>query len=122
MEELCRMETPETNPTATSIPRPPLKEVSLKIVVLVLLGVLLGLGHGWAATRLYSPARIAGFHTGVVEGALMPAAMPSLLMGKDLPIYAPNNTGRGYNIGFLLGINMCGTVFFGIAFWRPRKR
>ncbi len=116
------METPETNQTATGIPRPPLKEVTMKIAILVLLGVLLGLGHGWAATRLYSPARIAGFHTGVVEGALMPAAMPSLLMGKDLPIYAPNNTGRGYNIGFLLGINMCGTVFFGIAFWRPRKR
>jgi hypothetical protein len=122
MEELCRMETPETNQTATSIPRPPLKEVSMKIVILILLGALLGLGHGWAATRLYSPTRMAGFHTGVVEGALMPAAMPSLLMGKDLPIYAPNNTGRGYNIGFLLGINFCGTVFFGIAFWRPRKR
>ena len=116
------METPKTNQTATSLPRPPLKEVTVKIIILVLSGVLLGLGHGWAATRLYSPARIAGFHTGVVEGALMPAAMPSLLMGKDLPIYAPNNTGRGYNIGFLLGINMCGTVFFGIAFWRPRKR
>jgi hypothetical protein len=122
LKQLCRMETPEPNQTATSTPRPPLKEVTVKIVILVLLGVLLGLGHGWAATRLYSPTRIAGFHTGVVEGALMPAAMPSLLMGKDLPIYAPNNTGRGYNIGFLLGINMCGTLFFGIAFWRPRKR
>ena len=122
MEELCRMETPKTNQTAASISRPTLKEVTTKIIVLVLLGALLGLGQGWAATRLYSPTRLAGFHTGVVEGALMPAAMPSLLMGKDLPIYAPNNTGRGYNIGFLLGINTCGTVFFGIAFWRPRKR
>ena len=63
------METPEPNQTATSISHPPLKEVSMKIVILVLLGVLLGLGHGWAATRLYSPARLAGFHTGVVEGA-----------------------------------------------------
>ena len=122
MEELCRMETPEPNQTATSIPPSLLKEVMMKTVILVLLGALLGLCQGWAATRLYSPTRLAGFHTGVVEGALMPAAMPSLLMGKDLPIYAPNNTGRCYNIGFLLGINMCGTVFFGIAFWRPRKR
>jgi len=122
LEELCHMEMPEPNQTTTSTPRPLLKEVAVKIAILVLLGALLGLGHGWAASRLYSPTRLAGFHTGVVEGALMPAAMPSLLMGKDLPIYAPNNTGRGYNIGFLLGINMCGTVFFGIAFWRPRKR
>jgi len=116
------MNTPEPTQTTTSIPRSTLKEVTVKIAILVLLGLLLGLGHGWAASRLYSPTRIAGFHTGVVEGALMPAAMPSLLMGKDLPIYAPNNTGRCYNIGFLLGINTCGTVFFGIAFWRPRKR
>ena len=113
MEELCRMETPEPNQTATSIPRPLLKEVTIKIVILVLLGAFLGLCQGWASSRLYSPTRLAGFHTGVVEGALMPAAMPSLLMGKDLPIYAPNNTGRGYNIGFLLGINTCGTVLLG---------
>jgi hypothetical protein len=116
------MKTPEPNQTATSTPHPLLKELAVKIVILVLLGVLLGLGHGWAASRFYSPTRVAGFHTGVVEGTLMPAAMPALLMGKDLPIYAPNNTGRTYNIGFLLGINTCGTVFFGVAFWRPRKR
>jgi len=116
------MEPPEPNQTPISVTRPWVKEVTVKITILVLLGVLLGLGHGWAASRFYSPTWVAGFHTGVVEGALMPAAMPSLLMGKDLPIYAPNNTGRCYNIGFLLGINMCGTVFFGIAFWRPRKR
>jgi hypothetical protein len=122
LEELCRMEMPEPNQTVPRASRPWVKEVTVKITILVLLGVLLGLGHGWAASRLYSPTRVAGFHTGVVEGALMPAAMPSLLMGKDLPIYAPNNTGRAYNIGFLLGINMCGTVFFGVAFWRPRKR
>ena len=116
------MEMPEPNQTTTSTPRPLLKEVAVKIVILVLLGVLLGLGHGWAASRFYGPGRVAGFHLGLVEGALMPAALPSLLMGKDLPIYAPNNTGRGYNIGFLFGINCCGTVFFGVAFWRPQKR
>jgi hypothetical protein len=122
LEQLCRMKTPEPNQTATSIPRPSLKEVTVKIIILVLLGLLLGLGQGWAASRLYSPTRVAGFHTGVLEGILMPAALPSLLLGKDLPIYAPNNIGRVYNIGFLLGINFCGMVFFGVAFWRPRKR
>ena len=94
----------------------------MKIAILILLGVLLGVGQGWAASRFYSPERVAGFHVGLMEGFLMPAALPSLLMGKDLPIYAPNNIGRGYNIGFLLGINFCGTLFFGVAFWRPRKR
>ena len=116
------MQTPQPNQTATSTPRLTLKEVMVKIAILVLLSLLLGVGHGWAASRLYSPTRLAGFHTGVLEGILMPAALPSLLLGKDLPIYAPNNIGRGYNIGFLLGINFCGMVFFGIAFWRPRKR
>jgi type IV pilus assembly protein PilA len=27
-----------------------------------------------------------------------------------------------YNIGFAVGVNCCGTLFFGISFWRPRKR
>jgi hypothetical protein len=52
----------------------------------------------------------------------MPAALPALLSGKDLPIYAPRNEGRPYNIGYILGINSCGTLFFGIGFWPMRKR
>ena len=95
----------------------------MKIVILVGLGLLLGFGHGWASSsRFYSPERVAGFPTGVIQGMLMPAALPALLMGKDLPIYAPNNTGRGYKIGFLFGINCCGMLFFGVAFRRPRRR
>ena len=94
---------------------------TIKIVALVLLGLLLGLVYDWAATRFYGRDRVAGFHTGVMHGALMPAALPTLLLGKDLPIYAPNNIGRGYNIGFILGINACGTLFFGVGFWRPRN-
>ena len=52
----------------------------------------------------------------------MPAALPGLLMGNDLPIYAPNNSGRAYKIGYILGLNSCGTCFFGIAFWQPRRQ
>jgi len=85
------------------------------------MGLLLGFAHGWAAQRFYSPDRLAGFHSGVLQGAMIPAALPALLTGKDLPIYAPNNIGRGYNIGYILGINTCGTLFFGIGFWRPRS-
>ena len=32
-----------------------------------------------------------GFGRGVVQGALMPMALPHLLLGKDVPIYAPEN-------------------------------
>ena len=62
---------------------------------------------------------MAGFRTGLLEGALMPAALPGLLGGKDLPIFAPNNVGRGYKIGYILGLNTCGTFFYGVAFWQP---
>jgi hypothetical protein len=94
---------------------------TIKITALVLLGVLWGVAYDWTAKRYYGPDRVAGFHSGVIQGALMPAALPTLLMGKDLPIYASNNIGRGYNIGFILGINACGTLFFSVGFWRPRK-
>jgi hypothetical protein len=110
-------------PLATRAPLSTAKVIVIKIIILVLLGVLLGLAQGWASSsRFYSPDRLAGFHSGVMQGILMPAAMPALLMGSDLPIYAPNNTGRVYKIGYCFGVNICGTVFFGVAFWHPRKR
>jgi hypothetical protein len=96
--------------------------VPAKIATLVLLGLLLGFGQGWMSLRYYGPERTAGFHTGVIHGAVMPAALPALLLGKDVPIYAAANEGRAYKIGYILGINLCGTVFFGAAFWQPRKR
>jgi hypothetical protein len=59
---------------------------------------------------------------GLLEGAVMPAALPVLMAGRDAPIYAPNNVGRGYKIGFILGLNTSGTIFFGAAFWQPRRK
>jgi len=50
----------------------------------------------------------------------MPVALPGLLMGKDLPIYAPVNSGRLYKLGYIAGINLCGLLFFGVLFRRPR--
>jgi hypothetical protein len=43
-------------------------------------------------------------------------------MGKDVPIFAQNNNGRIYKVGYIAGINLCGLLFFGLAFSRPRKR
>jgi len=48
------------------------------------------------------------FGRGVLHGALMPGALPNLLVGKDVTIYAPNNTGRTYKLGYTVGVNGCG--------------
>ncbi len=98
------------------------KVIAIKIIALTLFTVALGFAQGWASTRTYKPEPVAGFHLGLLHGMLMPAALPGLVMGHDLPIYAPNNSGRSYNIGYILGINTCGTIFFGIGFWQPRRR
>lgn len=98
------------------------KEITTKIIILVVLGVALGFAQAWASSRYYKPDHVAGFRIGVLEGILMPAALPGLLMGNDFPIYAPNNSGRLYNIGYLLGVNTCGTLFFGVTFRQPRRR
>ena len=63
----------------------------------------------------------AGFLRGVVHGALMPGSMPNLLIGKDVTIYAPVNTGRTYKLGYTVGVNGCGAVFFGFSFWRINR-
>jgi hypothetical protein len=119
---LQRMTVPAPNQNATFTLSPKVKQQAIKIAALVLFSLALGFGYAWAAPRTYGPERVAGFSVGMMHGALMPAALPTLVLGKDLPIYAPHNVGRGYNIGFILGLNSCGTLFFGIAFWRPKNR
>ena len=98
------------------------KLITIKVIVLTALALALGFVQGWASSRCYKPDHVAGFHMGLLHGILMPAALPGLLAGQDLPIYAPNNSGRPYNIGYIFGINTCGTVFFGVAFWQPRRK
>jgi len=63
----------------------------------------------------------AGFARGMVHGALMPCALPNLLAGNDVAIYAENNTGRTYKLGYTVGVNGCGAIFFGIFFWRVNR-
>jgi hypothetical protein len=98
-----------------------LRKWSLKIVSLVVTGLIFGLAYNWAAPRFYRPEQTPGFWMGALHGALMPVAAPSLLMGQDVPIYAPTNTGRGYKLGYIAGINGCGLVFFGLTFWQPKR-
>jgi hypothetical protein len=98
------------------------KVIIIKIIALTAISLALIFAQGWAAPRYYQSDYVAGFCTGLLEGALMPAALPGLLGGHDVPIYAPNNEGRSYKIGYILGLNTCGTFFFGVAFWQPRRR
>ncbi len=100
----------------------PLKTVFGKAVTLVVIGVALGWIYAWASPRVFPREVQAGAGYGVVHGALMPMALPSLLMGKDVEIYSVNNSGRAYKIGYIAGINLCGLIVFGSAFWRPAKK
>lgn len=78
-------------------------------------GVVLRLG----GTVAYPKERPLGFSHGILHGALMPMALPSLILGKDVDIFAANQSGRPYKIGYICGINLCGLVFFGTAFAKP---
>jgi hypothetical protein len=117
---LGKMEAAVPNQTAPASSMSLVKFIVVKSVLLIAVCVILGAAQAWMASWSYKPDRVAGFHIGIWHGMLMPAALPGLLMGQDLPIYAPNNTGRTYNIGYAMGINGCGVLFFSVAFWRPR--
>jgi hypothetical protein len=99
-----------------------LRRWALQIIRLLLVGLLLGWLYAWAAPVVYPRDVTPGFWLGSAHGALMPMALPSLLMGKDVPIYAQNNRGNIYKIGYIAGINACGFVVFGLSFWRPSRR
>ncbi len=84
----------------------------------VAMAILLGFLADFAATR-NNEEHPAGLAWGMVHGALMPTTLPALIMGKDVTIYAPHNQGRVYKIGYALGVNVCGLLFFGALFWNP---
>ena len=92
-------------------------------VILIVIAVIFGWFSDWASPWAFPPNRRVGFAYGVLHGALMPMALSTLLVGKDVEIYAANNSGRTYKLGYIAGINLCGLIFFGSAFWRlaPRR-
>lgn len=118
---LREMAAPAPHPLVTGVSRLGWQTLAKKAATLTLVGLLLGLSYDWAVPRLYGPEAVAGFRRGVLHGALMPVALPSLLLGKDVPIYAATNTGRTYKLGYIAGINLCGLLFFGLAFRRPHR-
>lgn len=74
-----------------------------------------------SSERLDRSTEPAGFTRGLVHGALMPMALPNLLFGRDVTIYAPSNTGRFYKLGYTAGVNVCGLIFFSLSMWRIRR-
>jgi len=97
----------------------------LRVVQRLAVVVLVGLAIGWTMNRLAATldrrTEPAGFVRGVIQGALMPIALPNLAFGHDVPIYAAHNTGRTYKLGYTIGVNTCGLIFFGCFFWRVRR-
>jgi hypothetical protein len=118
---------PESVPKSIIVPRQPfglslVQFIIFKFVVMSVFVALLASLQGWAAKSSYNPENCADFKMGFLHGVLLPAAFPALVAGHNLPIYAPNNTGCNYKIGLLLGLNSCGSVFFGLAYWGMGKR
>jgi hypothetical protein len=66
-----------------------------------------------ADAKLTSPP---GLFRGMLHGAMMPIAWPTLLAGQDQVIYAALNEGRVYKLGYSMGVNLSGMVFFGWFF------
>jgi len=92
-----------------------------KTAVFLIVTILFGWFYGWASPWAFPKNKTAGFGYGMLHGALMPIALPSLVIGKDVDIYAADNSGRLYKIGYICGINLCGLAFFGPLFWRPKR-
>src|SRR5205807_3963086 len=74
--------------------------------------VVMAMAVGWVLNRIgHSVAESpepAGFVRGMLQGALMPMALPNLLVGKDVVIYVEHNTGISYKLGYTAGVNGCG--------------
>jgi hypothetical protein len=92
-----------------------------KIATVLVASALVGWFYGWSSPRAFPKNKTFGFGFGMLHGALMPLALPSLLLGENVQIFAADNSGRLYKIGYICGVNACGLGFFGPLFWRPRR-
>jgi hypothetical protein len=118
LPQVHRMQPPESAPSR----RQNLLERLLRLTLRLALIVIITYGFGWvlnkSATSSDTRPQAAGFGRGMLHGALMPGAMPSLLFGKDVVIYSANNNGRLYKLGYTCGVNAMGAFFFGSFYLR----
>jgi hypothetical protein len=92
-----------------------------KAAIFLVVTILFGWFYAFASPFAFPTNKSAGFGYGILHGALMPIALPSLAIGRDVEIYDTDNSGRLYKIGYICGINLCGLAFFGPLFWRPKR-
>jgi len=95
--------------------------IPARVLAIVVAAVTIAWVLNQISRSMVQNAQPAGFRRGLLQGALMPMAMPNLLFGKDVAIYSENNTGVSYKLGYTAGVNGCGAVFFGLFFWRLRR-
>ena len=119
------MTKPETPMSATTLNIPTARtrrSLVSRLAGILLLAFVIGWILNRVAQQLDRNNRPAGFVRGLVQGALMPASMPNLLIGHDVVIYAEkNNNGVFYKLGYTMGVNACGAIFFGIFYWRLKR-
>ncbi len=96
-------------------------KVAQRLLFVFLLAAMIGSLLNHISASLERSARPAGFTRGLLQGALMPMAMPNLLVGRDVTIYSHNNIGLIYKLGYTVGVNACGVIFFGVFFWRLNR-
>ncbi len=106
------------SPVASQVRKASWLRIVLRLVLAIGVTVLFGRVLHYSVKVSQREGRVPGFATGIAHGALMPCGFPTLLAGQDLPIYAERNSGRTYKLGYTLGVNLCGAVFFGSVYWR----
>ncbi len=104
-----------------AVPVSPWRKAARRTVGVLIAAVAIGFAMRYASAALQQRSTPAGFGRGMLQGALMPAALPNLLVGNDIVIYNQNNTGVPYKLGYTVGVNACGAVFFGFFFWRLNR-
>jgi hypothetical protein len=102
------------------------RKIPARILTVLIAAAVIGVVMRHISAALDKVPSPAGFSRGLLQGALMPMALPNLLVGTDVTIYTPNNTGVPYKLGYTCGVNACGALFFGLFFlrvnrWRDRR-
>jgi hypothetical protein len=92
-----------------------------RLASIILLAFVIGWTLNQISRRLDRTERRAGFTRGLLQGAMMPAAMPNLLVGQDVAIYSERNNGVLYKLGYTMGVNACGALFFGLFYVRVNR-
>jgi len=90
----------------------------IRLVLLLLTAALAGALIRGSSVSARNSTNNTGFALGMYHGAVMPCTVLQLALGQELTIYAVANNGRLYNLGYAVGVNACGALFFGIVFYR----